>query len=271
MMKKPENIISIQIIEKAKEFGASLAGIASVEALKKSPSYLIYGKLNDYNTVGNKESNKIRLGEVAWPDNSKSAIIIAVEHPVEKPEMDWWKEGYSGGTPGNHILIFINSKLLEWLKKEKGIEANPLPYHIERGGIFLKDTAVMAGLGCIGKNNMLVTPEYGPRVRFRVILTAELLTCTDPIDFDPCEDCSMPCRNICPKKAFHKKIYSEEEFGLDHLPARTGLYSKYLCNEQMELDEKSYEEIKIENVDKQGKLVKYCRACELACPLGKTN
>lgn len=268
-MKNTENNICTQIIEKAKEFGSSLAGIASVEALKKSPSHLLYGKLGEYKTVGNKEG-EIKPGEVAWPGNAKSAIIIAVEHPEKKPEMDWWKEGYSGGTPGNRILISINAKLSEWLEKEKGIKANPLPYHIEHGGIFLKDTAVMGGLGCIGKNNMLVTPEYGPRVRLRVMLADEVLPYTDPIDFDPCDDCSMPCRNVCPKKAFQKKIYSEEEFGLDRLPAKTGLYSRYLCNEQMVLDEENYQEIKIEGEDKPGRLVKYCRACELACPIGKT-
>ena len=34
-----------QIIEKAKEFAACAAGIADVEALKKSPSHLIYPQI----------------------------------------------------------------------------------------------------------------------------------------------------------------------------------------------------------------------------------
>ncbi|MEA3231699.1 MAG: hypothetical protein U9Q05_08095 [Thermodesulfobacteriota bacterium] len=57
-----------------------------------------------------------------------------------------------------------------WLEKEKGITAEKLPYHIESGGIFLKDAAALAGLGCIGKNNMLVLMKYGPRVRLRALL-----------------------------------------------------------------------------------------------------
>jgi epoxyqueuosine reductase len=65
-----------------------------------------------------------------------------------------------------------------------------LSYFIETGGIYLKDTAVLAGLGCIGKNNMLVTPELGPKVRLRALLLEEDLTPTGPIDFDPCKN---PC------------------------------------------------------------------------------
>jgi epoxyqueuosine reductase len=269
MMKYKKEEINDQIVAKATEFGACLAGIASVESLKKSPSHLIYGKIGDYETVANKEG-QIKPGEVTWPEGAKSAIIIAVGHPEEKPELDWWKSGYNGGTPGNRTLISISAQLSMWLEEEKGIKTIELAYHIEQGGILLKDTAVMAGLGCIGKNNMLVTPEFGPRVRLRAMLTDEVLPDTAPIDFDPCEDCDMPCREACPQKVFRSKIYSEKEFGLDQLPARTGTYSRHLCNKQMQLDMDNCEEITVEAQDEPGKLVRYCRACEWACPVGKT-
>jgi len=109
MPKDREEEINDQIIEKAKEFGACLAGIASVEALKKSPSHLIYGKLDGYKGVGTRESDKIRPGEVACPENARSAIILAAWHPEEKPELDWWRDGYSGGTAGNRILMYIQT------------------------------------------------------------------------------------------------------------------------------------------------------------------
>jgi epoxyqueuosine reductase len=262
--------IHTQIIERAKELGASLAGIASVETLKKSPSHSIYGKIDYFDSVGNKEGH-VEPCTVAWPEKSRSAIIIAVEHPEENPEMDWWQAGYKGGTPGNRMLISINNKLSEWLETERGIQTNPLSYHVEKGGIFLKDTAVMAGLGCIGKNNMLVTPEYGPRVRLRVMLTEEVLPASGPVDFDPCEGCPMPCRDVCPQGAFQKKIYSEKELGFNKLPARSGIYSRYRCNKQMVLDEEAYEEIELEGRHQLGKLVKYCRQCEWACPVGKAG
>ncbi len=268
MPKDRKEGIGHQLLEKAKEFGASSAGIASVEDLKKSPSHLIYGRIGDYETVGNREG-PIERGKVGWPQNARSAIVIAVMHPEEKPELDWWKTGYSGGTPGNRMLISINSKLSDWLEEEKGIRTTKLPYYIEQGGIFLKDAAVMAGLGCLGKNNMLVTPEFGPRVRLRAMLTDEILPCNDAIEFDPCKDCSMPCREACPKEAFRSKVYSGEDLGLEELPARTGVFSRPRCNEQMKLDEARAEEIEVEGDLEPGKWVSYCRRCEFACPIGR--
>ncbi len=263
--------IQKEIIEKAREFGADLAGIANVEKLKNSPSHLIYGKLGEYNTVGNKPPEELKPGEIAWPQNAQSAIIIAVEHPEEKPELDWWKAGYKGGTPGNRILISINNQLAEWLQSEKKMKATPLAYHIEHKGIFLKDTAAIAGLGCIGKNNMLITPQFGPRVRLRAILTNELLPSTEPIEFDPCTECDMPCREKCPRNAFGKQVFSQEAFGLRQLPGRSGVYRRHTCNEQMVIDEDRPQELMLEGQSQPEKMVGYCRICEFSCPVGKQD
>lgn len=128
--------ITSQIVEKAIEFGAPLAGIANVEALKKSPSHFIYGKFDEYKTVGNIETGETNPWEVVWPKNAKSVIVIAVLHPEKEPELDWWRDGYTGGTYGNRILMSINSKLSKWMEGEKGIRSTKLPYHIEHGGFF---------------------------------------------------------------------------------------------------------------------------------------
>ena len=161
-----------QIIEKAKEFGACAAGIADVETLKQSPSHLISPRIGGYKSFLNDDVPR-DSGEVVWPPYARSAIVVAVEHPEDDPRLDWWYEGMKGGTPGNRILIKIISSIAAWLRKEKNCEVRGLPYYIVQGGIFLKDAAVMAGLGCIGQNNMLVTPDFGPRVRLRAALVRE--------------------------------------------------------------------------------------------------
>ncbi len=264
--------IKDQIIAKAKEFGADLVGIADVNALKNSPSHLIYGKLkgNSYNTAANR-TGEVSLGKIAWPERAQSAITIAIAHPKTNPELDWWQAGVSGGTPGNRILMTIADKLHNWLVQEKDINTQKLPYHIEYGGILLKDAAVMAGMGCLGKNNLFVTPEFGPRVRLRVILTENLLPGTEPLDFDPCIDCDMPCRRVCPQKSFQHIVFSKMEFGIDQLPARTGHYNRLTCNTQMLLDEKNSKEVTIAGMDKPIRTVRNCRRCEFACPIGRTG
>ena len=251
---KPENprYDATQVIEKAREFGASLAGITSVKALKSSPSHLAYGNFDENHTVGNRQ-DKLKPGGIVWPEDAQSAIVIALWHPEEEPKLDWWKHGYSGGTTGNRMLISINAKLSLWLEEEKGVKTTQLPYHIEDGGIFLKDAAVMAGLGCIGKNNLLVTPEYGPRIRLRALFTDELLPETGPVDFNPCRDCNLPCRNTCPQEAF-----------------RNGAYTRALCTIQMEVDRAGASAPKARaRTDRPPLPIKYCRACELSCPVGR--
>jgi epoxyqueuosine reductase len=173
------------IIEYAINLGASVAGIANVDALKKSPSHFIFGKLDRFDTVGRMEAGKVAPGQIDWPANAGSAIVVGVEHPEDKPELDWWHYGLRGGTPGNQILMDINAKLSEWLEKKKGYKTRKLPYYIENGGIFLKDAATLAGLGCIGKNNLFVNPDYGPRIRLRAIILDAKLFSTGAYELPP--------------------------------------------------------------------------------------
>lgn len=268
MVNGEEEMESIQIIEKAKTLGACAAGIADVEALKQSPSHLIYPQIGGYKSFLNDEVPR-DAGEVLWPQFARSAVVVAVEHPEDKPELDWWQKGLQGGTPGNQILITIISRLIDWLKKETNCEAQGLPYYIVKGGIFLKDAAAMAGMGCIGKNNMLVTPEYGPRVRLRAALLDLKLPATGISDFDPCVKCDMPCRKFCPQNAFQKKIQIENPLGVNQLPARTGVYSRPLCKNQMTLDRIKAGEPLDDSQDLTDMPVKCCRLCETSCPVGK--
>ena len=269
-MSRNNNPVSdTEIIVKAKQFGAYLAGIAGVEALKKSPSHVIYGKLGVFEGIRPKDPDKVKATEVVWPAGARSAVVIAVEHPEDRPDLDWWQAGLKGGTPGNQILMDVSSRLTRWLQEKAGIKAWGLPYHVENGGIFLKDAAVLAGLGCIGKNNMLITPLFGPKVRLRTMLLDIDLPATGPIDYNPCMGCPMPCMKACPRNAFQCKIYSKEKLGLDHLPGRTGTYSRDLCNKQMKADLSGSESVAESDLDQTDRRIKYCRRCELECPVGR--
>lgn len=271
-MSTTKTALSDLMIKKALEFGASLAGIANVGELKNSPSHKISQQiaLQVGGGVGTKIVEGRKPGEVLWPENAKSAVVIAVEHPKDSPDMDWWLKGLKGGTKGNVKLISVFSKLADWLKEEKKIRYIKIPYHIEHGGVFMKDAAVLGGLGCIGKSNILVTPQFGSRIRLRVMLLEEDLPSTGILEFDPCTDCKEYCRRACPQKAFDKKIYSEQEYGQTELPGRTGVYHRSQCNLEMEKNAANGKEVKIEGTDDFGHEVRYCRRCELACPVGKS-
>ncbi len=263
--------LSKQILEMALKSGADLAGIAGVDALKNSPSHIIFGKLDHYRGVGSRQDNVDAPVKIAWPAGALSAVVIAISHPEHKPELDWWQAGIKGGTPGNRALMRINTELSGWLEKEKGIKTKRLPYHIEFGGIFLKDAGVLAGLGCIGQNNLFVSKQYGPRARLRAVLLDIELPSSGPIDFDPCSACTKPCLAACPQRTFQNQVYRREDYKIDGLPGRDGYFSRDLCSKQMKQDIYAGGQNKLnpEQWDDRGPPVKYCRRCELACPVGK--
>jgi epoxyqueuosine reductase len=257
--------IGKQIIEIAIENGASLAGIADAKALKASSSHLIYPQMDDYWGIGTvKDDNTLADNDLfKWPDRGRSVLVIGLSHPEDQPELDWWD---GRGTPGNRMLIDIMKRTRYQIEKSLNVNTYRLHYYVEKGGAFLKDAAVLAGFGCMGRNNMVVTSSYGPRIRLRASLLDVEVAPDGPVAFDPCADCKVYCRRICPENAMDKKIaFFEEIDGSIEMPGRDGTYDREACNRRMEKDVR---QSKDSASGTQGP-VKYCRKCEFVCPVGK--
>jgi len=248
------NKIEKAIIAKAKELGVSLAGIARIEDLKASKSYELYSRNPFYETYDRKSPNYFKFEGVKWCEEHQSVLVWALNHPASKPVLDWWSMKVPGFTPGNRVMRLQSKKLRIWLEEEFGIKAYSLPYQVEFGGAFLKDSGHLAGLGVIGRNNLLVTPEFGTRVRLRGMFLEAELEPTGPVDFDPCKGCDMPCHRACPRDAF-----------------RSGVYERALCKLENDKREANGEIIdgSIMGIDEASRVVKPCRFCELACPVAQ--
>ena len=179
-------------------------------------------------------------------------LVLALAHPQSDPEMDWW-DTETGLSPGTQSLIEVTQKLKPWLQETYTMQTRS-PGYIEDVGpnIFAKEAAVRAGLGTIGRNNLLVTPQFGSRIRLATILLDIELPPTGPIDFDPCATCDMRCRRACPQRAFE-----------------SGSYTRASCKIQIQ---RSNEDTVTLETAKYGAtprtVIKYCRNCELACPVG---
>ncbi|WOF16012.1 hypothetical protein F1737_04485 [Methanoplanus sp. FWC-SCC4] len=146
------------------------------------------------------------------------------------------------------MLRRITKELAGWLKEVHGIDPHDIPYQINDGGIYLKDAAVMTGLGVIGKNNLLIVPFYGPRIRFRALWIdlepPEPSTSQKPLF---CEECNSPCHIKCPMNAFFDGKYHREK-----------------CMERMNGNKKRASKNSLETGISRP--VDHCRICELVCP-----
>jgi epoxyqueuosine reductase QueG len=63
-----------------------------------------------------------------------------------------------------------------------------------------KIAATSAGLGWIGRNGLLINPEYGPRLSLATVLTDAPLKADKPIKESLCGDCKL-CVQYCPSEA----------------------------------------------------------------------
>jgi len=248
------NGIEKTVIAKAKDLGASLAGIARIEDLKASKSYEVYSQNPFYETYDPNSPNYFEFKGIKWRPEHKSLLVWALSHPKSEPALDYWSMKVPGFTPGNRIMRRQSKQIRLWLEAEFGIKAYSLPYQIEFGGAFLKDSAHLAGLGVIGRNNLLVTPEFGTRVRLRGMFIEAELEPTGPIDFAPCYGCDRPCHKACPQNAF-----------------RSGKFERRLCaieNDKREADVEILDG-SIMGIDESSEVTKPCRYCELACPVAQ--
>ena len=265
------------ILKTALNSGADLAGLVNVKSMNQAPTHKLLTRLPIYEVIDFSElDNAVALEEeptsrrgIELPTWAETLLIIALHHPEDKPALDYFRSSSNGGSEGNLQLIRINNQVTRWLEEKKAIKSRQIPYGINKGGIGLKDAAALAGLGVIGKNNMLITPQYGPRVRLRALALKVKLPETGPIDFDPCSICDMPCRQACPRKAFDNQIFDPSDYGMLELPGREGVYDRDTC--ALESDKRLHPDASIPQNGQfdSGDLISVsCRACEFACPVG---
>lgn len=97
---------------------------------------------------------------------------------------------------GFRSIPFAASQVVDWQR--------------QRGHINHKKIGVMAGQGWIGRNNLLVHPVFGARVRYNTVLTDMPLHASPVLDQD-CGGCEA-CISACPAGAI-----KTEPSGFDHL------------------------------------------------------
>jgi len=214
----------------AKFYGASLVGIASLDT-------------------------KWLYKDVILPDGIDKVIVMAVEMDKDGVATTPALPASAATGLGYSKMAFLISLMGEFIRN--------LGYKAIQSG---NDTALSiplaidAGLGALGRNGLLITPEYGSRVRICKVFTDIPLETDKPnknfIDYlkNFCKNC-MKCAEACENKAISFNI--APTFKGDTISNNSGV-EKYYIN-----PEKCFEFWTENNSD--------CSTCILACPFSKVN
>ncbi len=107
------------------------------------------------------------------------------------------------------LLMRLQKRAVRHLKS-KGYRTLAIPPDSDRKkGTFIsklyalfnhKMAATSAGLGWIGKNGLLISPDFGPRLSLATVLTDAPLQADEPMEHSLCGDCEL-CKTYCPSQA----------------------------------------------------------------------
>jgi len=197
-----ENLTSALVKAKAKEFGADLVGIASGAVLDAHPP----------------DPRHPQTPTSVSPRDNRSVIVLAKRHLTGTSRLKDWNERHKQYAAELTLsqLEEASLRLVYFLEDEGGFPALIVPpVHTDAtrnyrayteggtyGALSLVHAAVEAGLGTLGLNLMLLTPEYGPRVTLTAVLTSAELEPDTRMTTTLCqgESCGR-CLLACPGDA----------------------------------------------------------------------
>lgn len=91
-----------------------------------------------------------------------------------------------------------------------------------------KHAAELAGLGTIGRNSLLITPEFGPRVRLACLLTDAPIDETPRMEKDYCTQCNA-CIRVCPAQAIQEP-QSGQPYAINRFACRAYRQAGLVCS-----------------------------------------
>jgi epoxyqueuosine reductase len=182
-----------EIKEIALRNGFELFGISDLEEVEKTP-YPNDRGLQKPSEIMPEARSLIILGKVLWDEGMNLSVSSA------------GTADFSGGGSLEYYNFYYNLvETLAWRicnEMQSTFSCRAVPAVT----VHLKVSAMLAGLGWIGHNTLVITPEYGPRVRWVGILTDLELEKDKPFSRDLCAEQELckekdRCLSACPYKA----------------------------------------------------------------------
>jgi len=189
----------------------------------------------------------------SFGEEYKSALVIAVPYDNQLVLEEYTEEAFDTSILSAKTRLEQILKDIEDLLKEERIKfyIPPVAQQNEEDllAVFsFKYAAVNAGLGWIGKNDVLITEEYGPRVRLSAVLIDYPFMPGERITESRCGTCTK-CVDICPHKALNGVNWDIDA-------QRSEIIDYHLCNKKRS--------VYMESIGRKHA----CGLCMVVCPYG---
>lgn len=153
------------------------------------------------------------IGYSPYGTEFPSALVFAVPHGGQLTLDNYAEADFEAGVQASRRRVEAIVGQVEALLTRHGTRhfVPPVAQDSEEtlmAPFSFKFAAVNAGLGWIGKNDVLITRRYGPRVRLSAILIDSAFECGTPVTRSLCPDDCRKCVDICPCKALKDRQWT---------------------------------------------------------------
>lgn len=202
-------------------YGASLCGICRLD------KRWVYSKY--YESAFQPPWNKPIHKKQNIPDWWRYIIVLAIEMNYDAIKTS---PGYEASAEANLAyskMGFISGSLAAYIR---GLGFNAIPSGNDT--VLSIPCAIDAGMGQLGRNGLLITRDYGPRVRLCKVITDLPLKPDVPVDFGVdnfCMNCTK-CATHCPSKAIS---FGEKTFDGPTISNNSGTLKHYIDPEKCKM------------------------------------
>ena len=184
------------IIKKvARYFGADIVGVCRLDRR------WVYAHSYDFNpyTAGNTEKPMGIPAPQEMPEKYQYALVLGFE--MDYDIYRYTTSVLAGGATGLGYsqMAYTNALIAEYIRNLGFSVIDCTTNDVA----LTVPMAMQAGMGDIGRNGLLITPQFGPRVRLSKIITDLPLVPDSPIDFGVTEFCKAceKCADHCPSNS----------------------------------------------------------------------
>jgi epoxyqueuosine reductase len=236
----------------ARRLGFTLAGIVSTRDVDEIPF---------------PPGRGLRRPSEVWPEARSLLVLgIVVSDEAQNTSVSIPGGYYPGLSDGQYFNFYYEItesrawRLAHLLSDEFGMRCRPTHR------VALKPAAALAGLGHIGRSTLLVTPDWGPRVRLVGLLTEDELTPDAPFERDLCAD-EPRCREkpLCIDACPYRAIAPGDSHGVP--PGRKVKLERCVVYHVNDREITKPWDRFIRRASERGFME--CTLCNLACPYGE--